>query len=354
MKTVFMSDIHIGTDALTNLYHSDKNQATLKRILSYIQDNGSQIKDVVILGDWLDLWMFPSSVIPPTAQQIMDANPGVFTVQPDGDFISAMDSIQGNLVYVNGNHDITVTDKDINDHFAPLSKKGKHVHCLNSTKGPAYYSSGPVYGEHGHWGSMVCRPYNGELLSLGYYMTRAGMQQLANGRDLPPLNVLAVQELISYNDLTFAQAMLTFQANQLGFSRITDLVFTMPDGSTIGADAVANKFPGLSINDVDFLRVDVGGSLNVIAASHLAKSKHRILVLGHTHIKELYAFETLSGSDKVYANSGLLCATTPDQNGIPVSTFVEVEDNGNEAYTVSMISVNYATGAFSVDKSLTC
>jgi len=285
MKTIFLSDIHIGTNAPTNLYQTSTCQTNLKRILKYIQDNSSQIKDVVILGDWIDLWMFPSSVVPPTVQQIMDANPQVFSVQSDGDFISCMDSIQGNLYYVNGNHDITVTEKDINDRFAPLSKKGKHVHCIHSTERAAYYSSGAVYGEHGHWGSMVCRPYKGEKLPLGYYMTRAGMQTLVDKRDLPPLNVLAVQELISYNNLTFAQAMLTFQANQLGFACIEDLLFMMPDGSTISANAVADKFKDMNINDMDFLRVDVGGSLNVCAGSHLAKSHHKILVLGHTHIR---------------------------------------------------------------------
>jgi len=349
MKTIFLSDIHIGTDALTNLYKSETDQTNLKLILNYIQNNSSQIKDVVILGDWIDLWMFPSSTLPPTPQQIIDANPKVFNIQTDGsgDFISCMDSIQGNLFYVNGNHDMTVTEKDINDHFAPASKKSKHVHCINCSKRQKSYLSGLVYGEHGHWNSMVCSPYKNESLPFGYYMTRAGMQNIENTKkDLPPLNVLAVQELISYNELTFAQAMLTFQANQLGLNSMEDLVFMMPDGSTITANAVADKFKDLSINDAEFLRVDVGGSLNVSAVQHLSRSKHKILVLGHTHIKELY-----TANNKIYANSGFLCANTPDSNGVPVSTFVEIENN-DDKYAVSMIKIDYATGAFSVDKTI--
>ena len=348
MKTVFMSDIHIGTDAPTNLYQSTTDQANLKRILAYIQNNSSQIRDVAILGDWIDLWMYPSSAVPPTAQQIIAANPLVFNAQTDGsgDFVSVMDSIQGNLYYVNGNHDITVTEKDINGHFAPASQKGKRVLCINCSTSPRGYSHGLVYGEHGHWGSMVCRPYKGESLPIGYYLTRAGMQDIVQTRtDLPPLNVLAIQELISYKGLIFAQAIMTFQANQLGFSSIEDLVFTMPDGSTIGADAVAAKFPHLDINEEGFLRVDVGGSLNVTADDLLHKDNRKVLVMGHTHIKELY-----SNKGKVYANSGFLCANTPDQNGIPVTTFVEVDDNG----TVSLMKIDYATGDISVDKTLAC
>jgi len=355
MKTIFMSDIHIGTNYATNLYQQQNNQANLKKILSYIQSNGNQIKDVVILGDWIDLWMYPSSVVPPTAQQIFAANPAVFTVQPDGDFISVMDSIQGDLVYVNGNHDINVTEQDVNGWFAPLSQKGKKVQCINNSKGLSCYTCDHVLGEHGHMYSMVCRPYAGETLPLGYYLTRAGMQNIiVSQKDLPPMNVLAIQELISYNKLTFAQAILTFQANQIGFTKIEDLVFTMPDGSTISADAVAakfpdlcinNMFPDLCINNMDFLRVDVGGSLNVSAAATLKNNRYKILVMGHTHIKELY-----SHHDKIYANSGFLCAGIPDQNGVAVSTFVEVEDGKR----VSMMKIDYSTGDIIVDKTLVC
>ena len=62
------------------------------------------------------MWMYPSSVLPPTVQQIFDANPQVFNRQSDGsgDFVSCMDSIHGTLHYINGNHDISVTAEDIN------------------------------------------------------------------------------------------------------------------------------------------------------------------------------------------------------------------------------------------------
>jgi len=358
MKTIFLSDIHIGTDAVTNLYKTDTNQANLKRILSYIQNNGHQIKDVVILGDWVDLWMYPSSIVPPTVQQIMDANPSVFTRQTDGsgDFISCMDSIQGNLHYINGNHDITVTSKDINDRFQPASNKGKRVHYVDCSKEGYTSHDGIIYGEHGHWYSMVCRPYRGEVVPFGYYMTRAGMQIIADTqKSLPPIDVLGIQQLISYNGLTFARAMLTLQANQLGFTKIEDLIFTMPDGSTISADVVADKFPHLFINELGFLRTDVGGSLDEFAKQLLEsenKYNHKIVVFGHTHIKELnnYGFENYP---LIYANSGFLCANEPDSNDISVSTFVEIEDNGKGSHTVSLIKLDYATGAFTVDKTIT-
>jgi UDP-2,3-diacylglucosamine pyrophosphatase LpxH len=348
MKTIFLSDIHIGTNCITNLYQQKNNEANLKRVLSYIQAQGDQVRDVVVLGDWIDLWMYPSSVVPPSAQQIFEANPGVFTKQTDGDFVSVMDGVHGDLVYVNGNHDITVTEQDVNGWFAPLSQKGRKVRCVGP--GGYDYSFYLVHGEHGNLNSMVCRPYRNEALPFGYYMTRAGMQNIVvSQKDLPPLNVLAVQELISYNGLTFAQAMMTFQANQIGYSKIQDLVFTMPDGSTIAADAVATKFPNLNINMMEFLRVDVGGSLNAAAYDRLTSSSYRVLVLGHTHIKELF-----SVYNKLYANSGFMCAGVPDQNGVAVSSFVEVEERENpRTYTVSLMKIDQA-GTISVDKTMVC
>lgn len=360
MKNIFLSDIHIGTDAVTNLYRTATDQANLKRILSYVQNNSSQIKDLVILGDWIDLWMYPASIVPPTVQQIMEANPQIFTRQSDGsgDFVSCLDSIQGTIHYVNGNHDITVTSKEINDYFKQSSVTGKQVHCTFKS----YASdSNHIYGEHGHWYSAVCKPYKNESLPFGYYITRAGMQILISTqkspakfilkaqKSLPPIDVIGIQELISYNGLTFAQAMLTNQANQMG-STLEEMSFVMPDGSTINGKDVADKFPDLSINDLDFLRTDVGGSLDESAKENLRRGHHKIQIFGHTHVKEL-----ILQHGKIYANIGFLCANNPNQNGIPVSTFVEVEDtNGHDPYTVSLIKLNYQTGVFSVDKTLTC
>jgi predicted phosphodiesterase len=354
MKTIFLSDIHIGTDSVTNLYRTATDQINLKRILSYIQKNSSQVKDLVILGDWVDLWMYPASVVPPTVEQIMEANPQIFTCQSDGsgDFVSCLDSIQGTIHYVSGNHDITVTSDEINNYFKLSSKTGKQVLCS-----PKKYISGVgrIYGEHGHWYSMVCKPYKNESLPLGYYITRAGMQIMVSTqkstkiprlilkaqKSLPSIDVIGIQELISYNGLTFSQAMLTNQANQMGLA-LEDMIFTMSDSSTINAKEVADKFPDLSINDVEFLRTDVGGSLDESAKK--LSAEHKFVIFGHTHIKQM---------NSRYANIGFLCANEPNQNGIPVSSFVEIEDtNGHGPYSASLINLNYETGVFSTDKTV--
>jgi hypothetical protein len=184
---VFMSDIHIGIDASTNLYQTSEHQSALKTILKHIQEAGN-IRHVVILGDWVDLWMYTTEAAPnadadlpkdrerllPTVEQIFRANPGVFTEHKDGsgDFISCIKSIRGSLHYVNGNHDITVTSEQINS-FLPHGFPKPVVHHEHT------YVAGKVYAEHGHFYSMVCRPTGIPFLPLplGYFITRAGADE---------------------------------------------------------------------------------------------------------------------------------------------------------------------------------
>jgi len=341
MKNVFLSDIHIGINAPTNLYQTSTNQANLKRILKRIQ-NDKDVNDLVILGDWLDLWMYGTTTVPPTVQQIIAANPAIFIKQSDdsGDFVTCLENINGTIHYVNGNHDITVTSEDINGYFNTVSTK--QVQCS-----PEGYNSGCLFAEHGHRHSMVCKPYADEPLPIGYFITRAGMEAMRiKRRPLPALDVVGIQELISYNGMTFAQAILTNMASQIGLKELEHLEFVMPDGSKINGESVADKYPNLSINDLDFLRADVAGSLDISAESVLMRQEKGIVLFGHTHIKELKDFK-----NSIYGNSGFLCANAPT-NGIPVSTFIEVEDSDIGHYKVSLIKLTYQTGYFSVDNTL--
>jgi predicted phosphodiesterase len=370
MKNIFLSDLHIGVDAITNLYKSKEHQASLKGILKYIQENGSKIRDVVILGDWIDLWMYTSTSVPmakmpeknsegyrngflPTVKQIIEANPSIFQRQKKdlGDFVSCMDSIQGKFYYVNGNHDITVTGEELNSHFKPLSEKGREIYWIDCFKDPIGYKSaiGDIYGAHGHWYSMVCRPYKPELLPLGYYITRVGMDaQLKMTEPLPPLNVDQIKLVMKENNYTFAKAILSIIANQAE-TTLADLNFTLPDGHKISASAAADKYPLLSVDDCDFKTADVEGILDDNAANLFTESKTRkVVVLGHTHISKMvqdFRSETL------YANSGFLCAGKPNEDtDLPISTFVEIEDtddnvigNSKLLYTVNMFKVDFAT-----------
>lgn len=383
MKTILLSDLHIGVNAPTNLYQTSEHEPSLKAILKYIKDNGNQIRDVVILGDWVDLWMYPSTAIRmnemppegkrnnflPTVEQIFEANPNIFTRQPDGlDFVSCLDYIKGDLYYVNGNHDITVTEDQINSYLPNTAvKKIKYINC--STE-PAGYTSevGDIYAEHGHWYSLLCRPkpYLLESVPLGYFITRVGMDaEIYTQKPLPGLNVQEIKATMKTYGYTFSQAILQIVAAQAN-TDLDKLNFNMPSGNILSANDVASKFPfpDDSVDNPDFVNADIDGTLdpNALELFTYGRNKNLELVLfGHTHISKVFQdFRTQQNSIDVkatYANTGFLCAGSPNMNtGLPVATFVEIEDTGNDVntpgnlpYKVNMRNVDFASSTISTE-----
>ena len=127
-RDIFISDLHIGIYAETNLDQTSVHEKSLQAILKYIEDEGARdpadkIRNVVILGDWLDLWMYRTDAKPidtprnaadaytfikdrketllPTVKQIFDANPNLFASKEPGSFISCINNIAGTMYYVN-------------------------------------------------------------------------------------------------------------------------------------------------------------------------------------------------------------------------------------------------------------
>ena len=139
---------------------------TLKPFVKYIQGNGTQVQDLVIDGDWFDLWAYPPQTPdlpcgpPASVKDIFEQNQEIFSqVDDEGDFVSCLDSIQGTFYYVGGNHDMEASAEQINAHFRTLSKKGREIKCLNY-QGIGYYESEDIHAEHGHRVSLCNRPDN--------------------------------------------------------------------------------------------------------------------------------------------------------------------------------------------------
>ncbi|HMM60498.1 MAG TPA: hypothetical protein PKC25_10265, partial [Candidatus Rifleibacterium sp.] len=111
-RTVFVGDLHIGSGAETNWYQKSVHEPLLKCFLRYLQENARNIDELVILGDWFDLWNYHPFCAPPSVALIMDQNPGIFQRQNDGDFISLLEEVR--VRFINGDHDMEVELKDIN------------------------------------------------------------------------------------------------------------------------------------------------------------------------------------------------------------------------------------------------
>jgi DNA repair exonuclease SbcCD nuclease subunit len=177
-----LSDIHIGLNQRENWYQQKAHERYVQAILRYIAAKGKTVRDVVLLGDLFDTWEYASenSVPEPEVflQECIKANAPLFRPGNDGDFVSVLNAIGGDLWYINGNHDMSIPVGAVNK---ALNLTGKLIQGNpDPLKNFVYPSSDPnIYAEHGHRFSLMCRPDkagntdNGYYpLPLGYYVSR--------------------------------------------------------------------------------------------------------------------------------------------------------------------------------------
>ena len=360
MRDIFLSDLHIGVDATTNLYQSKVHEPGLKAVLRYIQ-NGKDIRDIVILGDWVDLWMYRTTAVPqrelqadreellPDVAQIFAANSRLFTEQTDGsgDFITCLRNISGKLYYINGNHDLTVTLDQITGFLKEYPELKEKV-----SYDPKRYSDGDICGEHGHYFSMVCRPYPGQSLPFGYYMTRGAAD---GGTKTPNINLPMLKDAVK-RGYSFAESMLTFIVYQNKITRSFDapfdfpMHFAMPDlPGRISSTEVAGYFPDSADFNLDeFEKTDVLLGIDDLGeyARKIVKEGFKLVILGHTHREEMtqdfrpvFVNKPTKAGDALYStyvNTGFLCS----EDTAKPSTFVEVcHAQGDKPRTVNIYGV---------------
>jgi UDP-2,3-diacylglucosamine pyrophosphatase LpxH len=345
---VFLTDLHIGTNHETNWYQKEFHQPILKSILSYLVKNGNQIEDVVILGDWFEQWNYPPHKKVPNLDAIFSMNPEIFTKSKDGgDFVTLMESINGNLRFINGDHDMLVELKDINKHFSKYTEKrvlpghGKDLEkpAISNT----YYLNGAVWGEHGHQYDLFHRPTSSmdndcSPLPLGYFISRLYCHFLEKKiSSMHRLNASCIAD-VSNSELsnlgvkfsTFVEKLIAqIQQNRpidaakiiidqlMQFNRNFHMDFNLSHEGFGEVDSM--KVPDL-YNEIITLEnfgeaivsAEVAYSgLSKFAKKHFLKNPNcRVAVMGHTHKAELEICG--SGKSHVYANAGFTCPSMPD------------------------------------------
>jgi len=376
MFTYFLSDIHMGLNSKENWYQQYVHQKMLKSVLLYIQEKGNQADDVVILGDWFDTWEYgkdgpmPSSDSKTAVQRIIGENSEIFTAQTDGDFITCLMSISGDLVYVNGNHDMTLKCRDLNDILQLSSKK-----ICSPDDNQVYISDDQlIYAEHGHRYSLSCNNDDHSCnkiapLPIGYFVSRTGasycidLLQKNGVRSSPELPFSGVPNMHDLwnskensndtdeaNGITFAGIYLTLLIYKLGGSSAGDYRFIMPDGTTMtGSEAIEmySWIPLSSLTSMNFLEADIDNNLDIFAQT-CSRQKYKLVVLGHTHVPKIITTNLGTAGIGLYANTGYLCADIPgmkdDSGKGRYMTFCEVERQPDKMI-VNILKVDYTTGA---------
>jgi len=312
---VFLSDVHLGTGRSYDWFQPSRHRAKLLAVLDYAIEHHTRIKDLVLLGDIFDTWLCPIEQPPHTIADILAANPEI--VAKLRVCVEKLD----NVFYINGNHDMSVTQQDL----APLGVGARKVQRI-----PAY-QAGLLYAEHGHRFAMfnaADRLHDPtHALPIGYFVTRV----LCGHSDYnkPGAIVRYIDDLLESACTTQTITSSVLEALMELTGHCDDDVVHMPFGRqkwTLGA--VKRRYASVFDRWVEkfghrYAIRSVLGELNALGwfADRLATSRgYRVVVLGHSHQAKMDKDQWFVADDRIYANAGYMCPSGDDD-----TNFIEVD-----------------------------
>lgn len=363
-KIMFISDVHMGTNEVWNWYQKKLHQDYVLAMLKHAWQK--DVNDVVLLGDFVDLWTTPPLESLPTFEEVVKANQDVFK-----ELIDCANKIKGDVHYFNGNHDMAVSQEDI----ASIPKI-LNIHSDKSIKygGDSNYKvghEGNILATHGHHFSLCNRQDSGgygKNYPLGHFITRLAAlyaQQLVkkgrynNAGEMPgngsPMDVvrknvkkqLLIDECLKSPDLRvnlsdvliygIAKPLgLTYDSRFLGGevyndTTVKEVINKYKDMCSRYTDSVSNiikfindiikyikkfkipvpdvlKFWDYEIAGFSLLACDYEEALFPFAYALREMNSSPVVIMGHTHHWIQHDWGLLPrGIDTNYTNSGYNC-----------------------------------------------
>jgi UDP-2,3-diacylglucosamine pyrophosphatase LpxH len=342
-QVVVLSDIHIGDNTPTCWYQREIHGPYLQALFDWVVARADSIRELVLLGDVVDLWTYPCDVRPPSFATIMEKNPEVFG--PAGGLAKVLDALGGGVTYVPGNHDMAVTEADVAAIRSPGGHKvafsegayspggdprvllahGNAYTMFNAPDVTTKWSPLPV----GHFVTRIIASHWASNLAAGQNVAQLAGQGYPNGLDWQSVAANALKQA----DVSIAASMIEGIAGQEGVSKSAPVV--LADGATTTLTEVKAIYDGLFTDwvnrnggGVDGLLVAGKAALADYDASYMGWFAQRqaflsgaqLVVMGHTH-------EPISGLDQSlvqYVNSGFECPSVPDMAARPIC-FVVVD-----------------------------
>ncbi|MDE1862712.1 MAG: metallophosphoesterase [Thaumarchaeota archaeon] len=326
-SVVSISDIHIGDNSIACWYNKDFHEPYLKAILEYVKSQKDNLNEFIILGDLFDFWTYPPDVRPPSAADIINANPNIFG--KGGALDAVVTALGGNVSYVVGNHDISVTQADLD--MIPLSEGYK------ITKRPDKYVTRNCLFTHGHLFTIFNAPDPDNPVPLGHFVTRlisyyvqqqgtpawkvtgfgapAERKILSSPAFLPALKFLNDMFVMQRFDASTVANFVDIWVQVTKFP--TDGTFEMADGSTKTVADVKRDYAGLFarwVNDrgIEYVQKSVytdgvARSMSWFTQQEALKTNAALTITGHTHWPT-------SGTEALAddLNCGFECFAEPD------------------------------------------
>ena len=252
MKTIVISDIHLGID--DEIAETVKNRPLLISFLKKIQAE-KLADEVVINGDFLDQWFLP----------------GDYSINPDSDVFykevaennrEVIDEFKSlmhsgiRLVYVPGNHDMTLSHKTLED-ILPGIVQSRDVRGLGRYRTGR---RGEIVIEHSHRYDLFCAPdiitnkefmeYGEPILPAGYFFARVGVTSFLQGmpevkKEIEEINMPSGEDQLA--------AYVYFKVWQ---------------------NVLLNMFPVKEAFDEEFIKVDVDGFRGTFCIDDLIPKEH--------------------------------------------------------------------------------
>ncbi len=385
-QIVVLSDIHIGTNAPTVWYQQKYHEPYLATVLDYVIKNASEIKELILLGDVVDFWTYPPDELPPSFDAIMAANPNIFGL--NGKLSEVLTALKGNVTYVRGNHDMTITQNDLDKIENPEGYK------IKLSPDDIYYPLDNGNGDkriactHAHLYTMFNAPYTNNNpvapLPLGHFITRCvafkrsnelkgsgkTVAELADSGDPSNLELilhlflelaLFLREKKDINEFSLAKTVLRTVANATGV-RETQLIKLasgkeIPFGNAVRIyENLLSEWVSQHGNLVTYKSVmaDKDGSyLGWFAQKQAFQHNTELVVMGHTH----KPISGLSESLIQYINTGFSCPSVLDLNidkKHPTFAIIDVDKCQGNVYQVVKQEKSYRTALFGAEKAKVC
>jgi len=340
---IILSDIHMGTTAPTVRYRKDIHEKYLLAIFEDIIERANKIREVILLGDIFEFWSYPPNELPPTLDEIIDANPNILGV--NGKLRQVLSALKGRIVYLCGDHDINITELDLNK---IKSSDGYTIKYHSGTYIPVYDTS--ILFTHGHEFTLLNSPYLRSKfapLPIGYFVTRAIAYKVQNVlRKTPGLTIANLEEYEAYDFTEFLSEIPDFvKSYAVGSDFVSKFIDAIAYSTGMPKDLQiqVNETTTASLNDVKEIYKDLlnefrkamkkqGISDQSILSNALSADFNRnylpcyvqkdvfgdfidIVVMGHTHSPIV----TFSNDMIDYVNTGSICPSIMNLQEKPIT-----------------------------------
>lgn len=321
-KIAVISDLHLNQQLAADEGYGlfTENGTLLTQFLANIKSS-AEIKELIILGDLMDMWVVPMAydTLDNDTQDIMGYFQSVANAAVNKEIINMLNAIADEgliqVTYVPGNHDMTLSEDIFYTIFPNAVWKG------GAEGTGVYYPETGIACEHGHNYDIFNAPDTlttaESILPPGYFIARIFATKNLTTQTTPP----TIQNRSNTQKMEYTAAF-DMAVNVIGIPGLnpdTPQIVTGVDGytrtisvneardifsPTIGSDWQLRQVNNGVYQPASFEKslLNAGTLFGFATTQYFLPQRARIAVFGHTHQAMIH--KHIWKAEKIYANSG--------------------------------------------------